>query len=233
MYNFVYSSSEALSHECTKALQALRRSDRYCRAMKSETDDQKIDVHKAKRNYEIALERLKRDTTICEENRFYILDYLSACNLGKTIFEKQKKKIKEKRLLKYLYTLQSINKWLGNKDFKQITQQEIESFITLLEGNKLTVLNEGIPTSVNYAAWTQRDYKVCLRKFYKWLLGQGRHFPGIVSWIDTTIDKKAPPSLSLDEIKKCADYSSSFRGKAICYTLFETGARAEEFLNFE
>jgi site-specific recombinase XerD len=198
--------------------------------MNIETDE-KIDVHRIKRSYEIALERFKRDTTICKENKFYILDYLNACNLGKTIFEKQKKKIREKRLLKYLYTLQNINKWLGNKDFKQITQQDIESFITLLEGNKLTALNQEAPTTVTYAAWTQRDYKMCLRKFYKWLLGEGRQFPSLVSWIDTTIDKTAPPSLSLDEIKKCVDYASSIRGKAICWTLFETGARAEEFLN--
>lgn len=202
-----------------------------CRAMAAHTCDEKIDVHRARANYAEAVVRLKSDASLSEVNRAYILDYLNACSLGRTVLNSQKKKIREKRLLKYLYTLRRISHWLDDKDFRQISQAEMESFVSRLEENRLSVLKDGTPVPVCYAEWSRRDIKVTLRKFYKWLLGEGRQFPSLVSWIDTHIDKGAPSSLSLDEVRRCAEHASSIRNKALVWMLFETGARAEEFLN--
>ena len=132
---------------------------------------------------------------------------------------------------KSLYALRRINKWLGNKDFNNISQAGMEAFISRLEANQLTVNKKGKEVSVRYKEWTQRDFKVILRKFYKWLLGANTTYPGIVSWIDTSIQEQPPPSLTLEEIKKCVDFTPNIKGKALVWALFETGARAEEFLN--
>ena len=182
--------------------------------------DAKIDVHKAKKSYLVALDRFQKDDEISQINKNHILKYLRECSLGKTVSDKQKKKIHEKRLLKYIYTLPKISYWLDHKDFKQIATAEMEDFICRLEQNALKVRKNGILQPVTYADWSRRDIKVCLRKFYKWLLGEGKYFPELVSWIDTHIDKTPPPSLSLEEIRKCVEYTQSTRGKALVWTLF-------------
>ena len=81
----------------------------------------------------------------------------------------------------------------------------MEEFISLLEGNRFPRMRNGKEEEGKFADWTLRDMKVCLRKFYKWLLGDGERFPKIVDWIDTHIEKKAPPSLALGEIRKCVE----------------------------
>ena len=192
---------------------------------------QKIDVHKTTARYEQAFASFEHDQTICAENRRHILDFLNACQLGKTVFGREKKRINERRLLKYLYTLRRINEWLGNKDFKAITQTEMEHFIARVDRNALDKTVQGITGPMSYADWTRRDIKVCIKKFYKWLLGDGRQFPDIVAWIDTYIRDRAPPCLTLEEVRRCVDHATTVKGKALLWTLFESGTRAEELLN--
>jgi len=199
--------------------------------MGTNTSAEKIDVHSAKKKYKGALEQLRQDGSICQENKTYLLTFLNDCSLGKTLPKRQKKKIREKRLIKYIYILKRANVFLGNKDFKKVAQNEMEQFISRLEENQLTLIQNGLTQPVTYSEWTQRDFKMCLRKFYKWLLGEGKYYPELVDWIDTSISISAPRSLSLDEVRKCVDYTPLVKGKALVWTLFETGARAEEFLN--
>lgn len=188
---------------------------------------EKIDIHNDQKSYKKAQQILHTDTTICPENKQHIQRFLRDCELGKTIQGRQKKKLSKKRLMKHLYTLRMINHWLGNKDFKTISQREMEEFITRLENNQLT--NKG--KVKEYSLASQRDIKLCVRKLYTWLLGKGRGTPDLVNWIDTSIENRSPPCLSLEEIRKLADYTPTTRGKALVWTLFETGARADEFLN--
>ncbi len=199
--------------------------------MASATTISKIDIHDTTAQYERALINFERDTTVCEENRQYILRFLRDCQLGKTVRGRQKTKISERRLLKYIYLLRRINHWLGNKDLRQITQDDMEQFIARLERNALTHSDGQGVHAVAYADWTRRDIKVCLKKFYKWLLGNNRQYPELVAWVDTSIQDHAPPCLSIDEIRKCIEYATTIKGKALLWALFETGARIEELLN--
>ena len=196
--------------------------------MNNTTSTEKIDIHRSAASYETALHNFSTDHTISSENKAHIERFLRACSLGQTVLQRQKKKIQPRRLLKYLHTLKALSVWLGNKDFATVIQQEMEDFITRLDSNQLRS-TDGRPH--RYAAWSRRDIKVCLRKFYKWLLGDNKTYPSFVSWIDTSIAKGAPPSFSLEEIRGCIERCSATRSKALCWTLFETGARAEEFLN--
>jgi site-specific recombinase XerD len=188
---------------------------------------ERIDIHKSKHNYEKELARLGRDEGICSENKQIIVDFLNACQLGKTILGKEKKKLGEKRLIKYLYALRRINEWLGNKNFKEVTQAEMEAFISRVERNALCIGGK----QVAYTEWTRRDIKVCVKKFYKWLLGGGQQYPSLVSWIDTHIKEDAPSSLSVEEVRKLAEHAHTWKTKALVWSLFETGARVEELLN--
>jgi len=193
--------------------------------------DEKIDVHRAKRQYSNALKKFERECSILAQNHQYILKFLRACCLGQTVTNKQKKKIGEKRLLKYIGFLPKINFWLHNRDFKYISMEEMEDFIFRVENNSLELIKKGNITEVHYAEETRRDIKLCLRKFYKWLLGEATYFPKIVAWIDTHVQNKPPASLLLNELRRSVNFATCVRDKAMVWVLFETGPRAEEFLN--
>ncbi len=192
---------------------------------------QKIDVHNVVGRYAKVLAEVEIDTSICVENRQHITEFLNACQLGKTVFGREKKRIGERRLLKYLYALRNINTWLGNKDFRTVSQSDMENFVARVDRNGLWKVINGVSVSQSYSDWTRRDIKVCVKKFYKWLLGDGRQFPDIVAWIDTFITEQAPPCLTLDETRTLVDAASTIKGKSLMWALFETGARIEELLN--
>jgi integrase len=188
-------------------------------------------VHHAAVRYEKTLASFGADPRISPTNKQLILDFLNACQLGKTVQGREKKRINEKRLLKYLFTLKRINEWLGNDDFRTVSQSQMEAFISRLERNALTIFKGGSSRPVPYTEWTRRDIKVCLKKFYKWLLGNGQQYPSLVSWIDTHIRDEAPPCLNIDEVRLVVEHATSVKGKALVWCLFEGGPRAEELLN--
>ena len=190
-----------------------------------------IDVHNIVVKYKVARDRFRQSNEILETNKKYILDFLDDCQLGKTVIGRAKKRIKPNRLTKYLSTLKQIARHL-KKDFKAISQKEMEDFITKVDSNSLGhITSNGGHINREYTEWTRRDIKVTLKKFYKWLLGANIEYPKIVSWIDTHIKESDPPALSIDEIRTMAEYANGIRGKALIWSLFETGARASEFLN--
>jgi len=191
----------------------------------------KIDVHKTDLKYQKAREILESDKSISLINKAHIQNFLDDCQLGKTVLKRAKKKIKPNRLIKYLYTLKQIDRHL-KKDFKKISQKEMEKFITKVDTNSLCYLtSDGKAVPRDYAEWTRHDIKVTLKKFYKWLMGENKEYPKIVSWIDTHVEEGDPPALTIDEIRVLADYAHGPKRKAMVWVLFETGGRASEFLN--
>lgn len=79
---------------------------------------------------------------------------------------------------------------------------------------------------------TKVGYKKTLRKFYKWLLGNNKHYPELVDWIDTYDEMKEIPAITREEAEKIAD-TLKIRDKAIIMFLFDSGVRAEELLNIK
>lgn len=194
-------------------------------------NSREIDVHNTEAKYRSGRESLIRSDEMLESNKNYILDFLDDCQLGKTVIGRAKKRIKPNRLTKYLSTLKQIARHL-KKDFKDITQKDMEEFITKVDSNSVGYVKaSGDHIPRDYTEWTRRDIKVTLKKFYKWLLGDNIEYPKIVSWIDTHIKEADPPALNFEEIRAIADHANGVRGKALIWALFETGARASEFLN--
>ena len=185
----------------------------------------RLDIHHALVQYKSQERKLLASASIAEKNKKHILDFLRDCELGKTILSGQKRQLGHLRLLKYLALLRHLAEWIG-KDFETVTQKEMEDFILGLEKDRITRKN-GSPFQHN----TKRDYKLTLRKFYKWLLGGNEVYPPIVRWIDTRDQLTEIPCLRKEEIERMSQATGSTRDRAILWTLFDSGTRVEEFLN--
>ncbi|UCD13757.1 MAG: tyrosine-type recombinase/integrase, partial [Thermoplasmatales archaeon] len=140
------------------------------------------------------------------------------------------------RQCKYIYPLQNIARWL-NKDFLEATKKDIERLINTIEKAKNS---DGNP---KYTAWTKQDYKVVIKKFYKWLYNRNNEdedeweIPKLVKFIKINKPKESKklPSelLTPKDVQFLADNCKNLREKALILTLYESGARIGELLNLK
>ena len=165
------------------------------------------DIH----NYQQALESaLKRIESLSLNNQKAIKDFVRNCEL---------EEISTGRIAKYVNHLIKIAEWL-NKDFIKADKKDIENLV-------LKIKEQG------YTAWTIKDYKVAIKKFFRFLKKEK-----ITSWIKTTIkdkDKNDIPNevLTEEEIKQMISKARSSRDKVIINVLFESGCRISELLNIK
>jgi len=185
----------------------------------------KIDIHRTKEKYVVALESLKKDTSISDHNRELILSFLRDAEMGKTIKQGQKRKLGINRRLKYIATLKIFARW-AKKDLDKVTSDDMEKIIFDLENDQIKAKK-----GKAYSEETKADIKRLLKKFYKWLLGNNETYPDCVSWFDTSVKEKEIPSLTREEVEKLIEGSARFANKVIIMVLFDSGARIEEFLN--
>jgi len=107
----------------------------------------------------------------------------------------------------------------------------MEDYICDLEDNKLLSV-KGTP----FTAESKHDYKKTVRKFFKWLHkadfpdGHADTYARLTYWIDNTVPQAEVEALSREQVQKMAD-CARLRDKVMIWMLFDTGARAEEFLN--
>ena len=186
---------------------------------------EKIDIHAINKKYEKALLKLEKDKSILPGNREIISRFLRDAELGKTVKNREKKKISPGRCLKCLVLLRKVSEWL-NKDFDKVTQEDMERLIVDVEKDRIKTV-KGTP----FTESTKVDIKKIIKKFYKWLLGNNEHYPQIVDWIDTYNKVPEVPALMRWEVEKMVEHAKTTRDKAMIMLLFDSGARPEEFLN--
>jgi len=175
----------------------------------------KIDIHDYDKQLKNVLKRVKANKNISASNRKTILkfyDNLLAENLSKP------------RLIYYLGNLSKIAVWL-KKDFNKAAKKDIE--------NVMRKINQ-----MDYTEWTKRDYRVTLKKFYKWLKGCDEGiYPPEVNWIKThvSIDKQELPNNLPDEedAKKMIEAAEHPRDKALIACLYESGCRIGEIASLK
>lgn len=162
--------------------------------------------HRARKN----LERLMKDPSICERNKELIRSFLRDCYADG---------LSHARVAKYAAQLKQIARMLA-KPFPDVVLEDMKAFLEKVELS-------------NRTAWSKGDYRIAVRKFWRWLDGSGSD-PPLVNWIKTTVAdrKKKVPSdlLTEDEIElllKCARHP---RDRAMIAVLWETGCRAGELL---
>lgn len=124
------------------------------------------------------------------------------------------------RQIKYLYTLRRIASLL-KRSFKETTKDDIIDFVAKIEQQE-------------YSEWTKRDYKIILKRFYKWLRGCEEEYPAEVRWIKVghnipnTLQKK--DLLTIDDIERIANSARNLRDKAFMWVYFESMRRLGEIL---
>lgn len=133
------------------------------------------------------------------------------------------------RQLKYFYTLKTIYNNF-NKTFTQATKKDIEKFVSWINTS-------------TYEYWTKRDFKIIIKRFYKWLREEEGHsfskyeYPDEVKWINTgkkQNKKKLPQELlNIEDVKKLAENTNNLRDRAFILLLYESGGRIGEILNIK
>ncbi len=187
----------------------------------------KIDIHKTKEKYERAKERLRNDGSISQRNRELILGFLRDAELGKTVLHRQKKQLCKRTCSKYLTNLKTMVQLL-KMNFDNVTLADMETFVYYLQNGVFQKKNQK-----TYSDETKRDFKITLKKFYKWQQGNNEKYPELVKWIDTAQQPKEHISLNEKQIDQIIAEAKTTLDKAFISVLFDLGARAEEFLNIQ
>lgn len=155
-----------------------------------------------------------QNSAIPKSNRKAILDFSEFCFSDG---------LSSRRVLKYLITLSTISNML-QKEFIKVTRTDIEQFVNKIERSA-------------YAEWTKHDYRVALKKFFRWLRKTEDDYPPEVKWIHTTMRKnrtKLPEEiLTLEEVEALVKAAMTTRDKAFIASLYESGCRISELLNLK
>jgi integrase len=169
----------------------------------------KIDVHKnhlIERKFNAIPSWKVPDSTKKEMSLFINKARLGQVNEGR--------RLSDRTISKYLTLLKHCLE-LINKQTSKITKNDIENF-----DKKLT--NENLKSIV--------DYRRALLVFLKWKIGETKA-KTLAGWLDTRDKKKTPDYLSEQEIEKLFKNCKNPSERFLIAVLFDTGARAEEFLN--
>jgi len=148
---------------------------------------------------------------IPETTKKEINEFVDKAKLGQVHEGKQ---LKEATISKYLSTLKHTLEII-NKPTSKITKEDIERLDKKL-------IKENLKSIANY--------RIDLKCFLKWKLGAVKENK-IAGWLDTKRAKKTPDYLSEREINQLFKYCKNPSEKYLISVLFDTGARAEEFLN--
>lgn len=127
------------------------------------------------------------------------------------------------RQIKHLWTLRRIATLL-NKPFTEATKDDMIDFVAKIERQE-------------YSEWTKRDYKIILKRFYKWLRGCEDEYPPEVRWIrarhnvSNGLQKK--DLLTIDDVERIANSARDIRDKAFIWVYYESMRRLGEILTLQ
>lgn len=170
----------------------------------------KVDIHGYGARLGNVLKQVKRSKKLSKQDREDILAFADQCAA---------EGISTGRILKYVYHLRTLSKLL-RKSFRNAEREDVMKLVGKLEQS-------------DYREWTKKDFKVLLKKFYKWMRGTDE-YPEEVKWIRTTMksnEKMLPEQiLTEEEIGKIAGAADNPRDRALVLVLYESGCRIGELL---
>ncbi len=174
--------------------------------------------------YHLSLDRRKKNIKqwrMPDEDKRAILRFLDELALGKVNKGHQ---ISLARQAKYLDMLRIPLESFG-KPTSRLTVKDVEAFEKKLCSGEIQS-QKGRP----YSSSTKADIRAALKVFLRWKLGK-RKGDDLTDWLDTRVPAKTPDYLSEAQVtalwKGCKSASERF----LIAVLFDTGARASEFLN--
>lgn len=156
--------------------------------------------------------RIEDNNNLLESHKRDILDFDRYLELSD--------KHGDARRYKYLSRLPIMAEQM-NVPFKEATKKDIEDLVLWIQRRE----------DINDT--TKKDYKILLKRFYKWLYGNKR-YPEVIE--DVTIRKdtnnKLPEDMLVEkDIEMLVDNANNLRDKAFISILWETGARIGEILD--
>jgi len=162
-------------------------------------------------NYERKLQRGKTSLDklgLSGKNKQAILDFTDFCfSEGLSV----------PRVEKYLWHLRCLAE-LFQMDFSDATRNDIERLVRTIE-------------QMEYSDWSKRDFRITLKKFYRWLRNTDKD-PPEVEWLRCVIrnnNHKLPEELLTEEdVSGLIDACYSSRDKAFISVLYESGCRIGE-----
>jgi len=169
------------------------------------------EIHDYERQLECALRRIRTSPKLPSINRKRILEFyesLLAEGLSKP------------RIIYYLNRLIRISDWIVTP-FDTATRKDIE--------NVMRQINR-----TDYTEWTRKDFKVTLKKFFRWLrkCEEPGVYPPEVNWITTHVaqDRQELPHNLPDEndAQRMIETAEHPRDKAFIASLYESGCRVGE-----
>jgi site-specific recombinase XerD len=171
------------------------------------------DVH----DYEKRLERVFKtleQTKTSERNKKILLKYKEFCL--------NEEELSIPRVVRVTYDLIRLANLL-KKDFDKTTADDMKEVTVKLK-------NE------NISERTQYDFKVAIKKFYRWLR-KADEYPEEVKWIKPKYNRennKLPEELlTEDEIKLLVNKTTNTRDRAFVMVLYESGCRIGELLTLK
>lgn len=174
--------------------------------------------------YSIDLEKRKKgieNWKVPTEEKEKVLQFLDELELGRV---NKGKKICQIRISKYILCLRLTLEFF-NKNAKDIIIKDIENFErAMINGTLKTV------KGTRYQHSTQIDIKRLLKIYLRWRIGKAKAIK-LVDWLDTRDIKKTPDYLSEQQIEKLYRSCRSAKERFLIAILFDSGARAAEFLN--
>ncbi len=175
---------------------------------------EKVDLYNYPKRLETALAKVKEDSRICEDNQKTIASFAKI---------RLAKGSSHGRVAKVAYCMRFWAIWFG-KPFSQATKDDLIGLIGDLE-------------TKNFAEYTKYDFKIVLKMFYKWLLGNDEEFPAVIKWLKPAIKNekhKLPEELlTEEEVLKMANATQNMRDKALVLVLYEAGCRIGELLSLQ
>ena len=165
-----------------------------------------------------ALERWKVPTAVRKDVRRFI----DESAIGKV---SRGKRISQRRLCKYLDMLKMPLEFI-NKLIPRITEKDVERFENALASDRIKSRFTGQP----YAHATKTDFRKGLKIFLKWRLGDAKAIK-LVGWLDSREKAKTPDYLNEQEIERLYRACKTAEHRFIVALLFDSGARAQEFIN--
>ncbi len=167
------------------------------------------DIYNTSKNMGKAVEKLRTLRETDKQDILRFKDEMAANNIGTL------------RVLKYMVTLRKVAEALP-KPFRECTTEDLKAYI----GN--------INSNPKMAEWTKHDYRILVKRFYKWLLGNDENYPEQVKWIKSTagMNSKILPDelITREEAEIMAERTSHPRDRAFILMLFESGCRIGELL---
>jgi site-specific recombinase XerD/ribosomal protein L40E len=130
--------------------------------------------------------------------------------------------LSQARIIKYVSGIAIIARML-DKPLNEASKEDIIDLVQKIEKK-------------DYTDWTKHDYKLVIKKFYKFLRGT-EDYPEEVSWIKLNTSKSnhmlPEELLTEDEVKQMAEAARTTRDKALILVLYESGCRIGEVLSLK